>query len=130
MPMGTHKNITPESLVPYSVPVQPCKYHLPLLTFCKEMLAMFAWKRAQSSAPGEVEGTIEPTLSEEDTIKTKCLQNTHAARRSRKRKLEYQCELEDAIDAERKDKKMWRAHVLILDAILCDKGHKVPQMIE
>jgi hypothetical protein len=40
--------------------------------------------------------------SEEETTKAKRLQNTLAARRSRKRKLEYQCELEDAIKAERK----------------------------
>ena len=90
---------------------------------------MFAWKRAQLSASGEVEGAVEPTLSEEDTIKTKHLQNTLAAWRSRKRKLEYQCELEDALHAEHKDKEMWRAHVLILEALLCDKVHEVPPWI-
>ena len=58
----------------YSAPVRPHKYHLPSLTTRKEMPAMFAWKRARSSAPGEVEGAVEPTLSEADTIKTKCLQ--------------------------------------------------------
>ena len=82
---------------------------------------MFARKRARSSAPGEVEGTVESTLSEADTIKTKPskrLQNTLAARRSRKQKLGYQHELEDAIDAERKDKETWRAHALVLDALL------------
>ena len=90
---------------------------------------MFAWKQAQLSAPGEVEGAIEPTLSEEDTIKTKHLQNTLAAWRSQKRKLEYQRELEDALHAEHKDKEMWRAHVLILEALLCDKVHEVPPWI-
>ena len=71
---------------------------------------MFARKRARSLAPGEVEGAVESTLSEVDTIKTKPskrLQNTLAARRSRKQKLRYQHKLEDAIDAECKDKEMW-----------------------
>ena len=89
---------------------------------------MFAQKRAQSSAPGEVEGAVEPSFLEEDTI---ILQNTLAAWRSRKRKLEYQRELEDALHAEHKDKETWRAHALVLEALLCDKGHEVPpQMIE
>ena len=82
---------------------------------------MFARKRARSSAPGDVEGAVESTLSEADTIKTKPskrLQNTLAARRSRKQKLGYQHELEDAIDAERKDKETWRTHALVLDALL------------
>ena len=62
---------------------------------------------------------------------TKRLQNTLAARRSRNRKLKYQRVLEDVIDAERKDKQMWRVHALILEALLRDKGHEVPpQMIE
>ena len=131
VPTGTRKNITPESLVPYTAPVQPRKYRLPSSTSRKELPATFARKRARSSAPGEVEGAVEPTLSEEDAIKTKRLQNTLAARRSRKRKLEYQRELEDAIDAERKDKETWRAHALVLEALLRDKGHEVPpRMIE
>ena len=131
VPTGTRKHITPESLVPYSALVQPRKHRLPSLTSCKEMPATFARKRARSSVPGEVEGAVEPTLSEEDAIKTKRLQNTLAARRSRNRKLKYQRVLEDVIDAERKDKQMWRVHALILEALLRDKGHEVPpQMIE
>ena len=97
----------------------------------KEISATFARKRAQSSAPGEVEGAVEPTFSEEDAIMTKRLQNTLAAWRSRKRKLEYQRELEDAFHAEHKDKETWRAHALVLEALLCDKVHEVPpRMIE
>ena len=127
-PTGTRKNITPESLVPYDAPIQSRKYRLPSSTSRKEMPATFARKRARSSAPGEVEAVaaVDPTLSEEDAIKAKRLQNTLAARRSRKRKLEYQRELEDAIDAERKDKEAWRAHALVLEALLRDKGHEVP----
>ena len=91
---------------------------------------MFARKRAQSLAPGEVEGAVKAYFSE-DAIMTKRLQNTLAAWRSQKRKLEYQRELEDALHAEHKDKETWRAHALVLEALLCDKVHEVPpRMIE
>jgi hypothetical protein len=130
VPTGTRKNITPESLVPYEAPIQSRKYRIPSSTSRKELPATFARKRARTQAPGEGEGEGEdgPTLSEEDAIKVKRLQNTLAARRSRKRKLEYQRELEDAIEAERKEKEMWRARALVLEALLRDKGHEVPRM--
>ena len=71
-----------------------------------------------------------PSVSEEDAIKAKRLQNTLAARRSRKRKLEYQRELEDAIEAGREEKERWLARALILEAILRDSGREVPLMGE
>ena len=126
-PTGTRKNITPESLVPDDAPIQSRKYRLPSVTSRKELPATFARKRARTSVPDEP--SAGPSVSEEDAIKTKRLQNTLAARRSRKRKLEYQRELEDAIEAERMDKEMWRAHALVLEALLRDKGHEVPPRI-
>ena len=129
-PTGTRKNVTPETLVPYNAPIQSRKYRTPSATSRKELPATFARKRARTSAPGEEEPSVEPTGSEEDAIKVKRLQNTLAARRSRKRKLEYQRELEDAIEAERKDKEMWRSHALVLEALLRDKGHEVPGMVD
>ncbi|KAI9465390.1 hypothetical protein BJY52DRAFT_1113646 [Lactarius psammicola] len=130
-PTGTRKNITPETLVPYDAPIQPRKYRTPSTTSRKELPVTFARKRARTQGPGEEDDDATvPTHSEEDAIKAKRLQNTLAARRSRKRKLEYQRELEDAIDAERKDKEAWRARALILEALLRDKGHEVPQMSE
>jgi len=125
-PTGTRKNVTPESLVPHDAPIQSRKYRTPSATSRKELPATFARKRARTSGPGEDEPSAEPTVSEDDAIKAKRLQNTLAARRSRKRKLEYQRELEDAIEAERMDKEMWRSHALVLEALLRDKGHEVP----
>ncbi|KAH9986622.1 hypothetical protein BJV77DRAFT_1028324 [Russula vinacea] len=116
-PTGTRKNITPEAL--------SRKYRLPSSTSRKELPATFARKRARTSVP-----PADEPEDAEDAIRAKRLQNTLAARRSRKRKLEYQRELEDAIDAERKDKEMWRAHALVLEALLRDKGHEVPRMID
>jgi hypothetical protein len=128
-PTGTRKNVTPETLVPYDAPIQSRKYRTPSATSRKELPVTFARKRARTREPEE-DDVAGPTVSEEDAIKTKRLQNTLAARRSRKRKLEYQRELEDAIEAERKEKERWRARALILEALLHDKGHEVPQMGE
>ncbi|KAI0056574.1 hypothetical protein BV25DRAFT_1832120 [Artomyces pyxidatus] len=131
-PTGTRKNVTPETLVPLDAPIQPRKYLTPSQTSRKELPATFARKRARSQAFGdedELEDQAAPaTLSEEDAIKAKRLQNTLAARRSRKRKLEYQRELEDALEEERKEKEMWKARSLVLEALLRDKGHDVPRM--
>jgi len=131
VPTGTRKNVTPESLVPYNAPIQTRKYRTPSATSRKELPVTFARKRARTQGLGEEEDEVPgPSVSEEDAIKTKRLQNTLAARRSRKRKLEYQRELEEAIEAERKEKEAWRARALILEALLRDKGHEVPQMSE
>jgi hypothetical protein len=125
-PTGTRKNVTPESLVPHDASIQPRKYRIPSVTSRKELPATLALVRARTSTPAEDEPSVGPSLSEEDAIKTKRLQNTLAARRSRKRKLEYQRELEGAIEAERMDKENWRTRALILEALLRDKGHEVP----
>jgi hypothetical protein len=131
---GTRKNITPETLVPYDGPIQPRQYRIPSATSRKELPATFARKRVQISEPAEVDAAkdvaVGSTFSEEDAIKAKRLQNTLAARRSRKRKLEYQRELEDAIEAERKDIEKWRARALVLEALLRDKGHEVPRTMD
>jgi hypothetical protein len=128
IPTGTRKDITPESLVPYDAPIQPRKYRTASATSRKNLPVTFVRKRARTQVPGDDDGSVGPTLSEEDAIKAKRLQNTLAARRSRRRKLEYQHELEDAIEDERKEKEVWRARALVLEALLRDKGHEVPPM--
>ncbi|VDB87398.1 unnamed protein product [Peniophora sp. CBMAI 1063] len=127
-PTGTRKNVTPESLVPIDAPIQQRKYLAPSATSRKEVPATFARKRARSQAFGDDEEEVPqgPTMSEEEAIKAKRLQNTLAARRSRKRKLEHQQLLEETIEAERSAKEQWRAHAMVLEALLRDKGYTPP----
>jgi hypothetical protein len=129
-PTGTRKNVTPETLVPLNAPIQPRKYLTPSSTSRKEVPATFARKRARSQAFGDDDDeeapAPNPSMSEEEQIKAKRLQNTLAARRSRKRKLEHQQLLEDTIEAERADKEKWRAHAMVLEALLRDKGFTPP----
>jgi len=121
-PNGTRKNITPEALVPIDAPTQPRQYHGSSATSKKELPAVFARKRARSSAFGDEEDELVdeglPTTSEAHAIEAKRRQNTLAARRSRKRKLEYQRQLEDMIEDERREKEMWKERALMCQAQL------------
>ncbi|THH32437.1 hypothetical protein EUX98_g1782 [Antrodiella citrinella] len=135
-PTGTRKNVTPESLVPYDAPIQGRKYVTPSATSRKEVPAVFARKRSRSRAFGEADedeleddaSSIPPTLNEVDAIEAKRRQNTLAARRSRKRKLEYQRDLEENMDREREEKERWKSRAQLLEALLVSHGHEVPSI--
>ena len=76
----------------------------------------------------ELEGDdVAPTGSEADAIAAKRRQNTLAARRSRKRKLEYQRDLENTVETERQEKEMWRGKALFYEAHMQAMGCPVPQ---
>ncbi|EPT05339.1 hypothetical protein FOMPIDRAFT_1021593 [Fomitopsis schrenkii] len=127
-PTGTRKNITPESLVPLDAPIQPRKYVTPSSTSRKEVPAVFARKRSRSSAFGEEDELRAEDLPAHDidAIEAKRRQNTLAARRSRKRKLEAQRDLELKYDEERTEKEMWKARATMFEALLRSHGHEVP----
>ncbi|EIM81518.1 uncharacterized protein STEHIDRAFT_39391, partial [Stereum hirsutum FP-91666 SS1] len=120
----------PEALVPIDAPIQTRKYVAPSSTSRKEVPATFARKRARSQAFGDddeladqdVGASSSLTPNEEDAIKAKRLQNTLAARRSRKRKLEYQKELEDALETVTRERDEARGRNMVLEALLRDKG--------
>lgn len=123
VPNGTRKNVTPEALIPLDAPVQPRKYLTESATSRKDEPP--SRKRARSQAfSDEQEGSSNDP--EVDAIAAKRLQNTLAARRSRKRKLEYQLELETALDRERTEKEQWRARAVTLEALLTSHGIQVP----
>lgn len=130
-PTGTRKNITPETLVPYDAPIQTRKYVTPSATSRKEVpTAFLKKKRAHSQAFGEddeLDG--EEVLldnADVDAIEAKRRQNTLAARRSRKRKLEYQRELEISVEQEKAEKETWKRRAMIYHALLESHGHEVP----
>lgn len=130
-PTGTRKNITPASLVPYDAPIQTRKYVTPSSTSRKEVPAVFAKKRSRTQAFGDDEDQLaedSPLLAPEDldAIEAKRRQNTLAARRSRKRKLEYQRELEEGLEREREEKESWKTRALMSEALLRSHGIEVP----
>lgn len=130
LPTGTRKNITPDALVPMDAPIQQRKYVTPSATSRKEVpTAWLKKKRARSQAFGEddeLEEEINLDPGDMDAIEAKRRQNTLAARRSRKRKLEYQRELETAVEREKDEKEMWRQRAMLFKALLESHGHEVP----
>ena len=86
-------------------------------------------KRARSQAFGdedELEEDVNLDPGDLDAIEAKRRQNTLAARRSRKRKLEYQRELETTVEREKEEKEMWRQRAMLYQALLESHGHEVP----
>lgn len=132
---GTRKNITPESLVPIDAPTQPRKYQYPSATSRKEVPAGFAKKRSRSQAFGDEEDELdEPPLganaTEKEQIEWKRRQNTLAARKSRKRKLEYQQNLENTIAHLTKENQMYKTQAEIMRHLLQSHGIALPPFEE
>lgn len=130
---GTRKNVTPESLVPVDAPTQSRNYLTPSATSRKELPAVFARKRARSTAFAEEEdqlaeddASIKPIMTEQEQIEAKRRQNTIAARRSRRRKLEYQRELEDNVERYKRDSEQWKSRALMYQALLRSHNIEAP----
>ena len=128
---GIRKGVTPETLLDESAPTQSRNYVTPSATSRKEVPAVFARKRARSTAFGDEEDqlddyTLPPNPTEKDLIEQKRRQNTVAARRSRKRKLEHLQLLETSLEKERQEKEQWRQRALMLSSILSGLNHPVP----
>ncbi|KAF8157834.1 hypothetical protein B0H34DRAFT_431289 [Crassisporium funariophilum] len=128
---GIRKGITPDSLLDETAPTQPRKYSTPSATSRKEVPAVFARKRSRSTAFGDEEDELPaeelpPNPTEKELIELKRRQNTVAARRSRKRKLEQFQEMERSRDEERRLKDVWKERANVLSRMLQDTGHLVP----
>lgn len=128
---GIRKGVTPETLLDESAPTQLRNYVTPSATSRKEVPAVFARKRARSTAFGDEEDELEdhilpPDSSEKDLIEQKRRQNTVAARRSRKRKLEHLQHLETSLEKERQAKERWRERTGLLLSLLANVNHPLP----
>ncbi|KAG6878608.1 hypothetical protein C0992_007855 [Termitomyces sp. T32_za158] len=123
---GTRKGVTPGALVDVDAPTQPRKYVLPSATSRKELPSGFAKKRSRSTAFGEDEEFNEvppgPDASEREQIEFKRRQNTVAARRSRKRKLEYQQNLETSVERLTRERDIWKTRATMLLEMLQSRG--------
>lgn len=131
---GTRKNITPEALVPVDAPTQQRKYLTPSVTSRKEVPAVFARKRARAAAFGDEQDElvedvhINPSMTEQQQIEAKRRQNTIAARRSRKRKLEYQRELEESVEQYKRESEIWKSKAMTYQALLRSHNIEYPEL--
>ncbi|KAJ6514514.1 hypothetical protein DFH09DRAFT_1135949 [Mycena vulgaris] len=125
---GTRKNLKPEALIPLEAPTQKRTYITPSATSRKAVPAVFAQKKrlhsvAFSADDDEAElGVLSPTASEAETIEYKRRQNTLAARKSRKRKLEHQQMLEDEIAVLKGDVDRWKTRAMMAQDLLQANG--------
>jgi hypothetical protein len=129
------KGITPETLLDESAPTQSRKYATPSATSRKEVPAVFARKRARSTAFGDEEDQLDdyvlpPNPTEMDLIEQKRRQNTVAARRSPKRKLEHPQLLESSLEKVRQEKERWRERAYMLSRMLVGHSLPVPDFID
>jgi hypothetical protein len=125
LPTGTRKNLTPEALIPLDAPVQPRNYLTPSVTSRKEPPR----KRSRTEALGDDDDEANKDAGDLDSVAAKRLQNTLAARRSRKRKLEHQLELEINLEHEKQQKEQWRSRAMTLEALLLSHGIPVPPAV-
>ncbi|KAG6845056.1 hypothetical protein H0H87_001118 [Tephrocybe sp. NHM501043] len=132
---GTRKGVTPAALVPIDAPTQARKYVLPSATSKKDVPLGFAKKRSRSTAFGEEEEEFNeappgPNASEREQIEYKRRQNTVAARRSRKRKLEYQQNLEDKVERLTRERDIWKTRATMCQEMLIQSGLNLPPFSE
>ncbi|KAF9783455.1 hypothetical protein BJ322DRAFT_153321 [Thelephora terrestris] len=125
LPTGTRKNLTPETLIPLDAPVQSRNYLTPSVTSRKES----SRKRSRTEASVDDDDEADKEVGELDAVAAKRLQNTLAARRSRRRKLEHQLELETNLDREKQLKEQWRSRAMTLEALLMSHGIPVPPAV-
>jgi len=121
LPTGTRKNLTPDALIPLDAPVQSRNYPTPSATSRRDP----SRKRSRTEALADEE-EADNGMGELDALAAKRLQNTLAARRSRRRKLEHQLELETNLEREKHMKEQWRSRALTLEALLLSHGISVP----
>jgi hypothetical protein len=128
---GTRKNLTPAALIPLDAPTQKRTYITPSVTSRKAVPDAIVKKRLHSVAfsddkDEEELAELSPTASEAEIIEYKRRQNTIAARKSRKRKLEHQQALEDEVQQLSKQVTMWRERAMMAQELLRNSGVDLP----
>jgi len=136
-PQRSHPSIAirkryPDGMVAISdAPTQPRTYSTPSMTSKKEIPAFFATRRSLSQPSDEeedelTEEPLAPNATDQEKIEYKRRQNTLAARRSRKRKLMHQQQLEEAVDRLTREKEIWKTRALTLSNLLRSHGITCP----
>ncbi|KAJ8079812.1 hypothetical protein PM082_016634 [Marasmius tenuissimus] len=130
VPTGTRRNLTPQSLIPYDAPTQTRRYITPSATSKKEVPTAFIRKRKRlnstsqphnDSGEDELDEPLEPlrpNANEAEAIEHKRRQNTLAARKSRKRKLEHVLQLENDNEELKIELEMWKERASALASMV------------
>lgn len=126
---GTRKNISPDKLIPLDAPTQPRHYTSASATSRKEIPSVFLKKRQRVEYADEEDELLEalpPNATEREQIEYKRRQNTLAARKSRKRKLMHQQELENQVQTLKEEAAKWETRCDVLSKLLDSHGIPPP----
>ncbi|KAF9074476.1 hypothetical protein BDP27DRAFT_1287938 [Rhodocollybia butyracea] len=137
MANGTRRASSPSSLVPLNAPTQPRRYILPSAT-SRKANPLHANKRSHSEAFGDAQELDElpgeappgPNATEVEHIEWKRRQNTIAARKSRRRKLEHLRELESENSELKEERDRWKVRCDVLEGVLKANGMMVPEWLD
>lgn len=121
-------------MVPLDAPTQTRNYIIPSST-SRKANPLHAQKRSHSQAFGHGQEQDElteeappgPNATEREHIEWKRRQNTIAARKSRRRKLEYMQSLEAENDDLREERDKWRTRCGVMEGVLKANGMVAPE---
>ncbi|KAJ3825570.1 hypothetical protein F5880DRAFT_1458386, partial [Lentinula raphanica] len=129
---GTRRDITPASMVPIDAPTQARNYVIPSAT-SRKANPVHAQKRSHSRAFGDQEqdeltgeSPPGPNATELEHIEWKRRQNTIAARKTRRRKLEHLQAVEAELVEVKEDRDRWKVRSGVLEGVLKANGLPVP----
>ncbi|KAK7047082.1 hypothetical protein VNI00_006742 [Paramarasmius palmivorus] len=124
VPTGTRRNITPQSLIPEDAPTQSRRYVTPSATSRKEVPSTFSRKRSRPADDegDELDEPLPPNATEREMIEYKRRQNTLAARKSRRRKLEHMQNLEDSVTRLTREVEQWKTRTEFLEGLCINHG--------
>ncbi|KAJ3727685.1 hypothetical protein C8R42DRAFT_572861 [Lentinula raphanica] len=133
---GTRRDITPASMVPIDAPTQARNYVVPSAT-SRKANPVHAQKRSHSRAFGDQEqdeltgeSPPGPNATELEHIEWKRRQNTIAARKTRRRKLEHLQAVEAELVEVKEDRDRWKVRSGVLEGVLKANGLPVPNWDE
>jgi hypothetical protein len=134
---GTRRNVTPSTLIPDDAPIQRRSYgqshssHSSSSSSSSNSNKRTSRKRSASEAFDASSITNEAALESArkqgkiSQADYKRIQNTLAARKSRKRKLQYQMDLEDRVTSLERSRDMWRERTRMLVSMMEARGEEV-----
>ncbi|KAF9260361.1 hypothetical protein L218DRAFT_962678 [Marasmius fiardii PR-910] len=123
---GTRRNLTPASLIPYDAPTQSRRYLTPSATSRRDGVELKRQRLNDSTASGTLFASGEDELADEelefthpdtDQLQKKRRQNTLAARKSRKRKLEHLLQLETENSELKREVEEWKSRFEVLEGL-------------
>ncbi|TFK21629.1 hypothetical protein FA15DRAFT_597543 [Coprinopsis marcescibilis] len=127
----TARRLSPQDLIPHDAPTQSRRYITPSATSRRDAPSSFQRRSSYSRVSDEEEDELHeeplgPNATEQEKIEYKRRQNTLAARRSRKRKLQQQMQLQEQVELLTKEKEIWKTRALTLRQLLLTHGILCP----